>query len=172
MFRKGVSKKEFQTVRAFEIEKEHPKELRHKTPFPNAVRGRKRSVTIGVCTGYQPHVPRHVPFHLQNWKRIPPGTSTWNALSETPSPNARERPLAKFSSGFLAVWVAERHRQAQGIAGGFGTVKWGHYTRGPFAGGISRNSKITEYSLKCLFCFPHPGGFLECLESFSILWNL
>ena len=63
------------------------------TPFPNALRVRKRSVTKGVCTGHLAHVPRYVPFYLQNSKGIPLGTSTWNALSETPFPNTRKNNL-------------------------------------------------------------------------------
>ena len=73
-------------------DKEHPKELQHETPFPtfpNTLNVRKRSVTKGVCTVYQAHVPRHVPIYLQNSKGRPLGTSTWNALSGTPFLNAR-----------------------------------------------------------------------------------
>ena len=74
------------------------------TPFPNALSVRKRSVTKGLCTGYLAHVPRYVPFYLQNSKGIPLGTSTWNALSETPFPNARS--LTPYpSTGPRSLWV-------------------------------------------------------------------
>ena len=50
-------------------EKEHRKELRHETPFPKHLF--QRSVAIGVCSGYQAHVPRCVPFYLRNSKGYP-----------------------------------------------------------------------------------------------------
>ena len=90
VFGKGVSEKEFQAVRALrsQVRSVLPPKQKRDTPrnfemkrlfrnaIPNALSVRKRSVTKGVCTGYLAHVPRYVPFYLQNSKGIPPGTST------------------------------------------------------------------------------------------------
>ena len=66
---------------ASETEKGYPRNFEMKRLFRNAFsetpfRVRKRSVTKGVCSGYLAHVPRYVPFYLQNLKGIPLRTST------------------------------------------------------------------------------------------------
>ena len=74
-----------------------------RTPFPNALSVRKRSVTKGVCTGHLAHVPRYVPSYLQNSKGIPLGTSDMkrlirNAFSEHPKNRPWWMARLKFST--------------------------------------------------------------------------
>ena len=85
------------------------------TPFLNALCVRKRSVSKVVCIGNQAHIPRHVPFCLQNRKGIPLGTLTRNASSGTPFPSTREELLLCLAhSACRSSWLPRLAAQSAG----------------------------------------------------------
>ena len=76
---------------AFGTDKEHPKERLFRNAFLECSKGSEKERDERSLHGVPGPCSQVRPSYLQSPQGIPQGTSTGNALSGTPSPNARKR---------------------------------------------------------------------------------
>ena len=96
------------------------------TPFPNTLSVRKRSVTEGVCTGYQAHVPRYVPFYLADLKKDAPKNFDMKRLIRTAFAEHPNKRLRSPESLILPAWYPGKTIHDPSVA----RIVHQHLTRG------------------------------------------